>query len=393
MLFRSALIVLLMVASLQAVEITTLDGKKYNGNLATLGSGTITISTNDGPLTFSAKNLATVEFGSKVETPEKYDELELTDGSTIKIETLTIRGKQVQPQLSGQASAAKTTLPLESLFFWLRSAETAKNREDWKKLLSSRGKRDLYVIREAVGFNALPGTVISGTEDGNSIVFEREDGKREERRLSRASGGLVFNQPPRGIIPPTLCKVHDVHGNTFVAQTVELTGEDVIVETVSGAKIQYPSLKFVAKLDFTTGNVQYLSDLEPAVTAPASETVWTWLKDKTPEGPGFKMASTTYSRGLWIAPDVSLTYKLNGEYREFKCICGFSDNINVATAAVRLTIEADGKPLFNEVIQRRDKPRELTLDVKNVKQLKVSVDGEGLYLGNEINLAEARLQK
>lgn len=382
-----------MVASLKAVEITTLDGKKYSGKLSSLGGGTITLATEDGPLTFAAKNLATVDFGSKIELPEKYDELELIDGSTIRIETLTIRGKQVQPQLVGQATAGKTELPLESLFFWLRSAEVAKNREDWKKLLSNRGKRDLYVIREAVGFNALAGTVISGTEDGNSIVFEREDGKREERRLSRASGGLVFNQPSRGIIPPTLCKVHDVHGNTLIAQAVDLSGEAVLVKTVSGATIQYPSIQAVAKLDFSTGNVQYLSDLEPAVTAPAGEMVWTWLKDKTPEGPGFKMAGTAYPRGLWIAPDVSLTYKLNGEYREFKCICGFSDSINVATAAVRLTIEADGKPLFNEIIQRRDKPRELTLDVKNVKQLKVSVEGEGLYLGNEINLAEARLQK
>lgn len=391
--FRSALTTLLLAASLQAVDIITLDGKKYSGKLSSLGSGTITITTEGGPLTFSAKDLATVESGTKVELPEKYDELELTDGSTIRIETLTIRGKQVLPQLLGQATAVKITVPLESLFFWLRSAEIAKNREDWKKLLSSRGKRDLYVIREAVGFNALPGTVISGTEDGNSIVFEREDGKREERRLSRASGGLVFNQPSRGIIPPTLCKVRDIHGNIFVAQSVELSGEAVLVKTVSGAMIQYPSFKAVVQLDFSTGNVQYLSDLDPAVTAPAGEVVWTWLKDKTPEGPGFKMANATYSRGLWIAPDVSLTYKLNAEYREFKCLCGFSDSINVATAAVRLTIEADGKPLFNEVIQRRDKPRELTLDVKNVKQLKISVDGEGLYLGNEINLAEARLQK
>jgi NPCBM/NEW2 domain len=142
--------------------------------------------------------------------------------------------------------------------------------------------------------------------------------------------------------------------------------------------------------------VAYLSDLDPAVTAPPAvpgEPAWSYLKDKTPDGPGFKLANVPYARGLWIAPDVTLTYKLNAEYREFKAMLGVDDGIPVATSSVKLTIEADGKVVFSEVVVRKDKPRELTLDVKNVKQLKLSVEPQGLFQAGQLDLAEARLQK
>ena len=58
-----------------------------------------------------------------------------------------------------------------------------------------------------------------------------------------------------------------------------------------------------------------------------------------------------------------------------------------------LTIEADGKKLFAEAISRKDKPRLLNLDVKGVKELKITLERDGLFHGNQIDLAEARLQK
>jgi hypothetical protein len=314
----------------------------------------------------------------------------------LRVTGVEIPGKAVKPAFL-PGDAPKVTLPLDNIFHLLRNAHEPKAREDWKKLLASRGKRDLFVIKQNDLLSPVPGTILAGDAAGTSIDFEREtDNQKVTFKLTRATGGLVFNQPPRGVIPPTLCKLTDTLGNVLIVQSLAIAQGEVVAKTVSGAGLTYPSVKSLMRLDFTSGNVAFLSDLEPVVNAPTAapgEPAWSYLKDKTPDGPGFKLGNVNYARGLWIAPDVSLTYKLNTEFREFKSMIGVDDTISIATSAVKLTIEADGKVVFSEVVVRKDKPRELTLDVKNVKLLKLIVEPEGLFQGNQLDLAEARLQK
>lgn len=395
---RLGLFLMLVSGMLQAAEVTTLKGAKSSGEVTAIADGTITLTTSAGPLSFSTKEIATIDFDTTSVAPAglKYDEIELVDGSLLRITGLEIPGKMVTPSfLPGSAPQAK--VPLDNVFYLVRNAHEKKTLEDWKKLLASRGKRDLFVIRQNDLLSPVPGTILTGDTAGTSIEFEREtDGQKVTFKLTRITGGLVFNQPPRGVIPPTLCKLTDTLGNTLVVQSLAIEQGAITAKSVSGATFVYTSPKSLVRLDFTTGNVAYLSDLEPVVSAPTAapgEPAWSYLKDRTPEGPGFKLGNVNYSRGLWIAPDVSLTYKLNAEYREFKAMIGVDDTIPVATSAVKFTIEADGKPVFSEVIVRKDKPRELTLDVKNVKLLKLTVEPEGLFQGNQLDLAEARLQK
>src|SRR5437667_224943 len=78
------------------------------------------------------------------------------------------------------------------------------------------------VIRETAGLSPLPGTILAGNEAGDAIDFEREDGQKVNFKLTRATGGLVFNQPPRGVIPPTLCRLLDVYGNVLIVQALQI---------------------------------------------------------------------------------------------------------------------------------------------------------------------------
>src|SRR5262249_18357907 len=128
----------------------------------------------------------------------------------------------------------KFELPITSVFYAMRGADDPKNRDSWKKMLLNRGKRDLYVIRQADGLNFVQGTLTEGSADGALVKFEKEGGGTEDLRLSRATGGLVFAQPPRDQVPPTLCRVVDVFGNVLVAQAVEMADTGVKVTTVSG---------------------------------------------------------------------------------------------------------------------------------------------------------------
>src|SRR5262249_34457704 len=156
--------------------------------------------------------------------------------------------------------------------------------------------------------------------------------------------GLVFNQPPQPRVPPTLCKVNDVFGNSLVAQAVEVTGGGVRVKTVSGVDVNYPSAQAVAALDYGQGNVAYLSDLEPVVAAPgreAGDPRLTLLRDRNQANEPIKLDNVVYPKGLWVYPDTGLTFTLNGEYREFKAVVGLDEALTNATSAAKVTIEAD----------------------------------------------------
>jgi hypothetical protein len=50
--------------------------------------------------------------------------------------------------------------------------------------------------------------------------------------------------------------------------------------------------------------------------------------------------------------------------------------------------------VFNELVSKKDPPREINLNVKDAKELKLIVERESLSLAaNQLNLADARVQK
>jgi hypothetical protein len=290
---------------------------------------------------------------------------------------------------------------MTAVFYACRRADDAKHKAEWRKMLQNRGKRDLYVIRQADGLNFVQGTLVEGDAEGTRLTFEKEDGGKESLLLSRATGGLVFNQAQNVELPSTLCKVQDVFGNTLVAQAVEMSGSGVKVTTVAGVVVSYPSAQGIAKLDYSQGNVAYLSDLTPQVQAPAippdevnTNIAVPFVADKTPTNEPLRLDNVVYPKGLWIASDTVLTYTLNGDYRELKAMIGIHDQFGTNSTEAKVTIEADGKPIFSEVVKRKDKPKGVTLDIKNIQQLRILVESDSPFFnGSQAVLADARVQK
>jgi hypothetical protein len=390
---------LLLTSVASAADLSTLTGKKHAGELSSIKDDVLVIKTEAGPVGVAVKEVFVIDYGKKVETSKdaKYDELELIDGSIIRTEGLLIKGKTVEATtLKGSAASPKTSIPLNNVFSFFRGAQDNKTRLEWRKLLAGRGKRDLFVVKAGDSLSPVPGTVLTGNDSGDAIDFEKEAGSEKVNfKLSRATGGLVFNQPPRGQIPPTVCKVLDIFGNSLIANKIEVIKDGLKVTTVSGATFEYTNAA-LSKLDFSQGNISYLSEMEAGVFAPPAvpgEPYFTYLKDKNQDGSQLKLDGVSYAKGLWMYPETTLTYKLNAEFRELKLLAGIDESVPVANSTVRLVIQADGKDLFNEKVSRKDKPKALNLDVKGVKELRIRVDRDGLYLGNQLNLAEARVQK
>jgi hypothetical protein len=413
---RRALLMLflgLAAATVSADDLTTSAGKRITGKLVGVDAQGVTFSSGEAQAKIPGKDIVVIDFGNPVAPVPKDKEsgrelksieVELIDGSIFRCAKFVLKEKKVEaevfPGAKGEAPPA-FEIPMTALFTVMRDAGDAKHREAWKKMLAARGKRDLYVIREPDALNFVQGTILGGTADGTEVNFEKEDGTKSALRQSRA-GGYVFAQVLPKEVPQMLCKVNDVFGNSLVAQSIALGTSGVTVKTIAGVVVKYPSTATLSKLDYSQGNVAYLSDLNPHVDAPTIpmdekelrlNVVAPYLRDSGLAGEALKLGTEIFSKGLLVAPDTVLTYTLNGDYREFKAVVGIPDYTPDANLEAKLTIEADGRAVFSETIKRKDKPKSVSLDVKGVKALRFVIEADFAVNGNRVLLGAAVVQK
>jgi hypothetical protein len=405
----SSLVLALTWATLSAQDLIPTTGKAINGQLVGITADSLSFKVGEESRSFSFKEINAIDFKNPVlptTKDVKFDLVELTDGSQLRISQLKIIAKQFQfstvPAGEGPL-VPKFELPLSSVFWVQRNPDDAPQREEFQKLLKSRGKRDLFVVKTSSGLNPISGTLLSGSETGDRVDFEREDGQKVTLPLSRANGGLIFNQPTKDVIPPTVCKVSDIYGNLLFATQLEIAGEGLKLRTVSGAVVEYPSLKALSKLDFSQGNLQYLSDLSPSVEyfpadkdGPLGEQFYfqpTVQNDKALFTPDIILDTKRYTKGFTMPRGAVATFKLDGTFREFKALAGILDGNNRDTWRLKLIVDVDGRTVFNEVISKKQKARVLGLNIKDAKELKLTVEPVGEFQGDQLNLAEARLQR
>ena len=396
----------LVTAGATADDVTTTSGRKIKGKLVAVDAQGVTFSTGAAQVPIAAREITVIDFGHGVAAPPKgatYSEIELTDGSTFRVAKFALKGKKFETeQLTGPSGKGAPTfeIPMGTVFAAMKRADDAKLRDAWKKLLANRGKYDLYVQQQETGLTYAQGTIHGGSDDGQTVRFEREGGGKPDDLRQLRSAGLVFHQAQPTTIAPTLCRVHDVYGNVLTATAIALSPEGVTVTTVSGATAKYTSTAALAKLDYAQGNVAYLSDLDAQVEAPElppeekklNPTVAV-LKDRSLSNDALKLDNVPFGKGLCVAPDTVLTYTLGGDYAQFKATVGIDENGANATSAAKLTVEADGQTLFTDVLRRKDKSKELVLAVKGAKQLRIIVEADTPLNGNYVTLADAKVQK
>lgn len=395
-----------------AADLVTLDGKTVKGDVLAVDGESLTYKGADGqPAKIPVKTLAEVRLGNKAIPlgTAPYDEIELTDGSLLKVAhegvLLKKRAFTVAPVAAADGLAPPAvTLSADHVLYWVRKANTGTVRADWKlKVVEKRTKRDIIVLyNDTDGFQPTEGTVVGGSDDGTKLTFEDTGSTRSEPALSKVTGGLLFYNPLPAELPPTAGRVFDVFGNSLLATAVTIDDKSgkVTVKTVSGASVEYGSLAAVARMDFAQGNIKVLAELEPAVDAPAAvpgEPYQPFLTNKSREGSGLRVGGKPYTKGVWVAPETTLTYPLGGNYREFKAVVGIDDAVPVVTSKVTLVIELDGRKVVEETFENATKAKkkvlELNLNVKDVKELKITVGRESLFSGEGLNFADARLQK
>jgi hypothetical protein len=400
----SVMSVLLATLTLSAgAELQTLSGKKLTGELIGLDRQTVILRAGDDEIRHPVTDVLLVDLPNTDAPPKDgFTEVELTDGTVLRCTRVAFQGSKAELVILPNV---RVTVPLSAVFTICRDAHDPAIRQAWQKYLPTRGQFDRIVVTIDGKLNGLDGTFGEGTGDAIEVTL-KANGQKRPIRLANQIQGLIFAQKPNVNAPPPLCKVSDAAGNLLVAADLVLNAQGLTVTTVSGARIDYPDTKRLAKLDFSKGKLTYLSDLEPARQLMAlvaedddkfAQLVRFRRDANLDNGPlrvaGASKDNSTPPKGLAIHAGTTLIYDIGGDYKEFRALLGV-DEIVETESQVEVVIEGDGRELFRGTTSRRDPARPLTLDVKGVRELRIGVRATGLLdFGSQVDLVDAKVSK
>src|SRR6266852_782145 len=224
----------------EPVEVRTLTAQTIKGNLESINDKELVIA-GSGPVKMD-QVVDLVFSANQPQLGDRYSDIELTDGSLLHCSQFVLKGGKVDLKLV-QGAEIKD-LPLAAISYVLNDAQDSKNRDEWQKLLSKRGKGDLLAIKAADGVvNPLEGTLGEGDAQGETIGFETSTGKKARPRLDRIHG-MAFLRQPNPDAAATLCKIHDLSRDALVVAKLAMTDQGYTLTTVAGAKAEFPFRSF-----------------------------------------------------------------------------------------------------------------------------------------------------
>ncbi len=390
--------VLLAAMPAPAAEVKTLKNDSIKGELASINEKEVVLDVGGGKkVTTPINQVLLIDLGNPVVPPGadvKYALVELSDGTQVKCANYALKGKDAKLTLLGGQTV---DVPIAQISWILNEAHDAAIVKEFKeKVLAKKKNRDIIAVKFEDVINARLGTFGDVDEKGEKIEWVTEKGEKREL-LIRNLIGLFFIRGANPEAKPVICRLSDTTRDMAYVSKVTQEGGVLTVVTSCGATIKYP-LASVAKLDYSTGKLAYLSQLTPSsVTETSTEgSVQHYTRDTNLDGGKIKIAGVEYKSGISLHSYTELVYDLDGEYRELKAMVGIDDEVGGDDGPTKLTIYADETEVVNWTITRGDKQRvrNLNVSVKDAKKLRIVVTtGDLLDVGKHVTLGDARVTK
>lgn len=163
----------------------------------------------------------------------------------------------------------------------------------------------------------------------------------------------------------------------------------------------------ILELLVLNGSFLYLSDMKPSKVVqkfPEGFQFYPdrfgWKKDRSVRGGILKLGGKSYEKGLGVHSYCALTFKLDGQYKEFRSIIGLDDSVRFrgkpGMGFVRFRILVDGKPVKEHpeglLMEKGESPKKIVINVSKAKTLTLVADyGPLLHILGRANWADAHL--
>jgi NPCBM/NEW2 domain-containing protein len=410
----------LLIASAVAVgpevAVRPLEGESSHGRLVELSPKALKIETAAGQQQFETSKLMWVECPT-APAQKVTIWIDLLDGSRLHAVAYTAADGKAR---IGLATGQTIDLPTRSIHTVRFRQQIPELATQWREITSSMATGDMVVLRKTSmrtieqgeseprtvteqALDQLEGTLLDVSETSVNFQFDGEKVSIPREKLE----GLVYYQPAKRQFPPPLARVIDAAGSTWLVRDVKLAGDQFTLTSVGNTSLLIPPVA-IAKIDFSVGNVAFLSDLEAdsgtgelfLSLQPAAMTYKFSRVFQVRAGPplgasGFRIGGQPFENGLSLHSPARLVYRVPEGFRWFYAVAGVDDSV-VAPGRFNLAILADGKELARHSFGSDEKrqPLPIALDIKGVRRLSIVLEAaDGQDIGDQLDLCEARFTK
>jgi len=208
-------------------------------------------------------------------------------------------------------------------------------------------------------------------------------------------------------VPPAICRLQDAAGSQWLVRDIKLVGNRLSVITVGNVALEMP-VSMVVKLDFSVGNVAFLTELEPdsgngeipvslqPVAMSYSFGRFFQLGNRPRLGNSdFRIVGQRFENGLTLHSPMKLVYRVPDGFKKFQAVAGVDDSL-ATSGRFNFVILGDGKELVRQAFSE-DMPRQATtvaLNVAGIRRISILLEpADGQDFGDQLDLCEARFTK
>ncbi len=394
------------VAYAETVVLTTIDGQATTGELADWTATEVTVTIDGEAKKFSAEELLELRPQAAPSSSTRFVPLvELVDGSRFPISEFSVSDRVAT--VVTLLAAEPLRIPAEKIrlvqFVASEAAETwlRPNLAGDFIVVTKKDSAETETLEGII--NGVTSEQVEFTWDGDAIPVKRSK-----------IAGLGFYHANADMVAEPICWLSLSSGARLLVSNLSPEDDEIHVTTSGGQNLQV-ALAEIISADYSVGKLVYLSDLEflkthwtPLVAYPASmESVQDYGKPRRnisfagspltlswPNGEGgLSERLQTYSKGLALRSRTELEYRLPKSMRRFVATAGI-DPESLSQGNVFLTILIDEQTAFEQIIDGKQAPTNIDLDITDKQRLKIIVDyGENLDFGDRLHLVEARLIK
>ncbi len=383
-----------LIAALPTFDVQTLDDKTVSGTLAELSVQGVAVDTDHSRVSLNASRLLSIVARQPrpAEGPTSVV-IALMDGSIVHARQCIVQGPTAFMTMS---DGTVLKLPTKSIRF-IRLQPSSSADAEWARLMKTAVESDLLVVHKGTGLDYHQGILHDISAD--EVQFNL-DGEVLPVKRSKVFG-VAYRHAGEPALPAAVCRITDSSGSQWSVRSLTLS--DVLQWTTPGGLALSEPLEAIAQVDFSSGKVLYLSDIQPDSTRwtpyfggglPAAvERFFAPRYDRGSDARRLQLGGSEYRKGLAIYSRTELVYRLPEGFGRLEAIAGIDDAVR-PNGKVRLIVRGDQNVLFDAVLTGRDAPRPLDVNVMGVRRLAIVVDFAGsLGAGDCLLLCNARLSK
>lgn len=398
------------------VRLTTLDGQVHSGALLQLNSDSATVAETTGEIIIPVSRILAMDLpgpaGANSDTmpptnaaaDEALQQVRLQDGSVINGKSVARSGQQLTIQTDWLGvlqvgAAAVRSVRLHS--------DHAKYSAQWDTFLQRESEKDLLVIpkSDGEGLDFLAGIVSTIGPQQIAFLLDGEEIPVPAERVYGVVFAKTAVRPAESAIT-----LYSRTGQQIAVRTVTLNGARIAAESALGHTLDV-AVADVRRIDFSSGRLRYLSDLEPIaevfsgidppgspfaglIDPPTAKLMYGPRRDTTIDpAHRIRLRGKVYSKGLCLHSRTELRYALDRKFTTLEALVGVDDLVAFnQNSKVALRITGDGDVLYEKTFETSEAAVPLKLNVAQVATLSILVD----FADNDsscdwLDLADAKL--